>query len=41
MSLGPRRLANLYVNAKGFEKKILKIVIAFNYLSFLPKLNFM
>jgi hypothetical protein len=35
LSLGPRRLANLYENAKGFEKNLLKIVIVFNCLRFL------
>jgi hypothetical protein len=29
LSLGLRRLANLYENKKGFEKKILKIVVVY------------
>jgi hypothetical protein len=35
MSLGPQRYANLYDNAKGFEKKFLKIVFVSNFLRFL------
>jgi hypothetical protein len=29
LSLGPQKFANLYENAKGFEKKILKIFFAY------------